>query len=70
MDLYVNAEYLAEYLKVTFGIEGPIVEELGGKLEIRAFDIEYGGETIARSVGGGSIAPCRADGTLELDRLG
>ena len=65
MDLFVNTEYL----KATFGIEGSILEERDGKLQIRSFDIEYGGKTIARSVGDGTIAPYRADGTLELDRV-
>lgn len=65
MDLYVNAEYL----KATFGIDGSILETREGKLQIRAFDIEHGGEIIARSIGDGSIAPYRTDGSLEMDRI-
>lgn len=64
MELFVNAEYV----KATLGVEEPIFETVDGKLRIRAFDIEFGGQVIARSVGDGTIAPYRADGTLTLDR--
>lgn len=65
IDLFVNTEYL----RATFGIQGSILEERDGRLQIRAFDFEYGGTAIARSLGDGTIAPYRADGTLELDRV-
>lgn len=59
MDLFVNVEHL----KATFGL-GSVLETIDGKLQIRAFDLEYGGRAIVRSVGDGTTAPYRADGTL------
>lgn len=65
MDLFVNVEHL----KATFGLDEAVLENVDGKLQIRAFDIAYGGKALVRSLGDGTTAPFRADGTLKLDRL-
>ncbi|MBP1804700.1 hypothetical protein [Rubellimicrobium aerolatum] len=63
--------YLPVYtqeLEKSFGIDGPIIEEVDGKLRVRQFDIALDGETFARSLGRGVVAEYRPDGTLKLDK--
>jgi len=63
MLLVVEADVFAK----TFNIDEPIYEVEDGKVQINAFDIEYGGDTIMRSLGDGKAAEYRADGTLKVD---
>jgi len=55
-------------LSRTFGIDQPVFGVKDGKVEIRAFDIEYQGEKIVRSLGGGLSAEYNAGGTLKVDQ--
>lgn len=61
--LFAEAQIFAK----TFGIDEPIYEVKDGKVQIRAFDIEYNGEKIMRSLGNGKTAEYRENGTLKVD---
>lgn len=63
MRLFVEAEMFAKSL----GVDEPVYEVKDGKVQINAFDINYNGDTIMRSLGDGKSAEYRADGTLKLD---
>lgn len=61
--LFVEAEEFAR----AFNIDEPLIEVRNGRLALREFDIRFQGETIARSLGNGSTAEYRDDGSLILD---
>lgn len=63
VQLFAEAQIFAK----TFGIDEPIYEVKDGKVQIRAFDIEYNGEKIMRSLGNGKTAEYRENGTLKVD---
>lgn len=58
----------AQVLAKSFGIDEPIYEVSDGKLQIREFDIEYRGQKLLRSLGGGATAEYGANGALTVDK--
>lgn len=63
MNLIIESEIMAK----SFDIDEPLFEVEDGKVKIRSFDLNYGGEPIMRSIGDGRTAEYRADGSLKVD---
>ncbi len=65
MNLFTEAKEFA----LTFNINEPLYSRnADGQLQLGTFDISYNGHKLARSIGDGTLALYRPDGTLAVDR--